>query len=142
MSDRFKWLLWGGWLLAGFFLLALPVFLPSFPGALITPIGISTAAMFVLSFPASVLAFLLSPIIELVVGVNANSIAGMYLDLNIIFLLGAVQWFWAVPRFLRGKRAIEVSEAAALPQYVPPVDVEAFDADARTPIERVFDDEK
>ena len=142
MSERFKWPLWGAWLAAGFFLLALPVFLPSFPNALVTPIGISTAAMFVLSFPASVLALLVSPVAELIFGVSSQSIAGMYLNLNIIFLLGAVQWFWAVPRFLRGKQAMEVSEVAALPQYMPQVDVEAFDADARTPVERVFGDEE
>lgn len=142
MTERLQWFFGGGWLLAGLFLLALPVFLPSFPGALVTPIGISTGAMFVLSFPASVLSLLLSPIIELIFGVNPDSIAGMYLNLNILFLLGTVQWLWVVPKFLRGNTAMQNSKAASLSQYVPPVDVEAFDSESRTPVERVFNDEK
>jgi hypothetical protein len=141
MSERLKWFLWAAWLLAGFFLLALPVFLPSYPGALVTPIGISTAAMFVLSFPASLLSPLLSPIAGLILGVNQNSIAGAYINLNVLFLLGAVQWLVVVPRFLRGKRATQVSETLILPEYVQPI-VEAFDSESRTPVERVFDDEK
>jgi len=142
MIERLRWLLSGAWLLAGFFFLALPVFLPSFPGALITPIGISTGAMVVLSFPAGVLSFLISPVAELIFGVSPQSIAGMYLNLNILFLLGTVQWLWVVPHILRGNRKDHVSETAILPEYVPPVDVVAFDSDARTPVERVFDDEK
>lgn len=143
MSERFNWFLLVGWLLAGFFLLALPVFLPSFPGALVTPIGISTGAMFVLSFPASVISLLISPLVELILGIDPRSIAGMYLNLNVIFLLGVVQWFVVVPRFLSGRRSMQISETSILPEYVPPpVNVEAFDSDARTPVERVFDDEK
>ncbi|HTK27847.1 MAG TPA: hypothetical protein VL327_14880, partial [Pyrinomonadaceae bacterium] len=106
-----------------------------------TPIGISTAAMFVLSFPASLLSPLLSPIAGLILGVNQNSIAGAYINLNVLFLLGAVQWLVVVPRFLRGKRATQVPETSILPEYVQPI-VEAFDSESRTPVERVFDDEK
>ena len=142
MSERLRWFWGGAWLLAGFFFLALPVVLPSFPGALVTPIVISTGAMFDLSFPASVLSFLISPIVELILGVSPQSIAGMYLNLNILLLLGTVQWLWVVPHRLRGNQKDRVSETAILPEYIPPVGVEAFDSESRTPVERVFDVEK
>jgi len=142
MSERLRWFWGGAWLAANFFLLALPVFLPSYPYSLVTPIGISTAAMFTLSFPASVFALVLSPVAELILGIDAHSIGGLYFNLSMIFLLGAVQWFSIVPRIWRGNRKNHLSETAILPEYIPPVAVEAFDSESRTPVERVFDDEK
>jgi hypothetical protein len=148
MDERFKWLLGGAWLLASCFFLILPVFLPSYPSDIgANPIGLSTAAMLVFSFPASLLSFVLSPIAELVLGVDPNSMAGMYLNVKMLFVLGLAQWFWAFPRLVRGKHTAQISEISAseigiLPQYTPPADVDAFDSQSRTPVERVFDDEK
>jgi hypothetical protein len=149
MSERFKWFSSGAWLLASFFLLILPVFVPSYPGAsniILDPISFSTVGMFILSFPSGLVSFLLSPVIDLVLRVDPNSMVGMYLNVKILFALGLAQWFWIVPRLLRRWNARDVSEFSApdvgtLPQYIPPAHVEAFDSKSRTPVERVFDDE-
>lgn len=101
MTERFKLSLSGMWLLVSFFALILPIFLPSYADAsnlTANSIGASTATMFVLSFPSSLFGLPLMFIANYVLGVEPNSMQGMYVNLLMLFVLGLVQWFWIVPR--------------------------------------------
>ena len=102
MTDRFKLTLSGMWLFVGLFSLVLPVFLPSNsfsanPAANV--IGTATATMFILSFPSSLFGIPLLVIVDYALGVDPNTIQGMYVNLFMLFVLGLVQWFWIVPRY-------------------------------------------
>ncbi len=135
------------WLLISALALTLPVFLPSS----VNPqfffqdiIGTVTAAMYILSFPFGLLALPLMFLAKLFLGVNPQTIGGMYINVFLLCVLGYVQWFWLVPRFLRsesrfqilnllgGKPDLKLSEAAASSN------AEFCDSQGRTPVERII----
>ena len=135
------------WLLISALALTLPVFLPSS----VNPqfffqdiIGTVTAAMYILSFPFGLLALPLMFLAKLFLGVNPQTIGGMYINVFLLCVLGYMQWFWIVPRLLRSesrfqmlnllgaKSNLKLSEAAASNN------TEFFDSQERTPVERII----
>lgn len=101
MTDRLKLSLSSMWLIASLFSLALPVFLPSSataPGFVANSIGTATATMFILSFPSSLFGIPLLFVVDHALGVDMNSLQGMYVNLMMLFVLGLIQWFWILPR--------------------------------------------
>ncbi len=135
------------WLSISALALTLPVFLPSS----VNPqfffqdiIGTVTAAMYILSFPFGLLALPLMFLAKLFLGVNPQTIGGMYINVFLLCVLGYVQWFWIVPRLLRSesrfqmlnllgaKSNLKLSEAAASNN------TEFFDSQERTPVERII----
>ena len=147
MKEEFKLNLSPIWLLISALALTLPVFLPSS----VNPqfffqdiIGTVTAAMYILSFPFGLLALPLMFLAKLFLGVNPQTIGGMYINVFLLCVLGYVQWFWIVPRLLRSesrfqmlnllgaKSNLKLSEAAASNN------TEFFDSQERTPVERII----
>lgn len=135
------------WLITSFLCLTLPIFVPSSSnpsGFLTDPLSISTGVMFVLSFPGGLLSLLFSPILDLALGIDPNSIQGMYLDLKLMFVLGLAQWFWVMPR-LRSHRSERSEEdlrsRAMLPEERSSGDYQVFGRESQTPLERVIDDD-
>lgn len=138
------------WLLISALALTLPVFLPSSanPQYLFQDIiGTVTAAMYILSFPFGLLALPLMFLAKIFMGVNPQTIGGMYVNVFLLCVLGYVQWFWIVPRLLRSesrfqilnllgaKSNLKLSEAAASnnPEF--------RDSQERTPVERIIYEE-
>ena len=133
------------WLAISAFALILPVFLPSSANPqnfLENVIGTVTVTMFILSFPISLFGLPAIYFANQVLGVNPNTIGGMYLNVFLLCVLGYVQWFWIVPRVLRnepqfqmlnlfGKPEMQLLEAKAMNNI-------SFDAEGRTPLERVL----
>ena len=133
------------WLMISAFALALPVFLPSSANPqnfLENVIGTVTFTMFILSFPISLFGLPVIYFVNQVLGVNPNTIGGMYLNVFLLCMLGYVQWFWIVPRVIRnepqlqmlnlfGKPEMQLLEAKAMNNI-------SFDAEGRTPLERVL----
>lgn len=150
MSERFKPSLGGIWLLTSLSCLILPVFIPSFAGAatfLQDVIGTMTAVMFALSFPGSLLAIPLTFFGQRLLGIDPNTMAGMYLNLLLLFTLGYVQWFWLVPRIWGTTFAklpsslvhgadLQLSDAAHVHE------VEFFEAASPSRVERMIQDEE
>lgn len=147
MKERFNFSLSPLWILISVAALTLPVFLPSS----VNPqhffqdiIGTVTAAMYILSFPFGLLALPLMFLAKLVLGINPQTIGGMYINIFLLCVLGYAQWFWLVPRLWRsekrfemlnlfgGKSYLKLSEAAAIDNP------EFCDEQGRTPLERVF----
>jgi hypothetical protein len=149
MTERTAWTASVLWLLVSFLCLILPIFVPSSPNPsdyLIDPISISTGVMAILSFPASLLSLLFSPLIDSLFGIDPNSLQGMYLNVKLMFVLGLAQWFWAFPRLLdrsvRERRlALESTDTAALPEHGPADVRQFFSEDPKTPVERVMVDD-
>ena len=83
---------------------------------------------------------------DLVLGLDPNSIKGMYVNLLMLFVLGLVQWFWIVPRVLRSEPAVQALDLLptlrvdALPERTIDMSAEFFDAKETTPLERVLRD--
>ena len=133
------------WLMISAFALILPVFLPSSANPqnfLENVIGTVTVMMFILSFPISLFGLPVIFFANQVLGVDPNTIGGMYLNVFLLCVLGYVQWFWIVPRVLRnepqfqmlnlfGKPEMQLLEGKAM-NNIP------FDADGRTPLEKVI----
>ena len=135
------------WLLISIFSLTLPVFMPSSANPqtfLENVIGTVTVVMFILSFPSSLFGLPVLFFAQGVLSVEANSMAGMYLNLFLLFVLGLVQWFWIVPRVLRKEsylqmiELLEAKSAAPLAGGKIPDDLSFPDTEGKTPIERVF----
>jgi len=135
------------WLLISAAALTLPVFLPSaaHPQYFFQDIiGTVTTSMYILSFPAGLLALPVMFLAKLFLGVNPNTIGGMYVNVFLLCVLGYAQWFWLVPRFLRselrfqmlnllvGKSDLKLSEAAA------GNNAEFCDSQGRTLVERII----
>jgi hypothetical protein len=146
MKEKFNLSLNSLWLTITTAALILPVFLPSsanpeyFFGNVI---GLVTTIMFILSFPACLLGIPLMFLAELVLGVNPNTIGGMYLHLFLFCLLGYVQWFWLVPRFLGNKPHLQILNLLGIKTGLPLseakiTDISFPDDDGKTPIERVL----
>jgi hypothetical protein len=149
MKERFKLSLSGLWLLVSIFSLLLPVFMPSSANAsnfAENAIGTASVSMFILSVPSSLFGLPAMFFAGTVLGVNPNSIEGMYLNLFLLFVFGLAQWLWIVPRVLRneprfqilnlfgGKTEIQLLKAKTA-NNIP-----FCDSDGRTPIERVFEE--
>ena len=127
----------------------LPVFLPSYadPQSFIqNVIGTSTVTMFVLSFPSSLFGIPLLLFAQMALGVDPNTIGGMYLNLFLLFVLGLIQWFWIVPRVRRGEPDMLTLN---LPHNVelrlskgrPVTASEFFDSHLQSPLERALRDD-
>lgn len=147
MKEQFKLNLSPIWLLISAAALTLPVFLPSsvHPQYFFQDIiGTTATAMYILSFPAGLLALPTMFLAELFLGVNPNTIGGMYINVFLLCVLGYVQWFWIVPRIWRNEPRLntlnlfgETAESKLL-QAKAANSIPFCDADGRTPIERVF----
>jgi len=137
------------WSLISAVALTLPVFLPSSgnPQYFFQDIiGTVTTAMYILSFPAGLLALPVMFLAKLFFGVNPQTIGGMYVNVFLLCVLGYVQWFCIVPRLLRsesrlqilnllgGKSDLKLSEAAAINN------AEFCDSQGRTPVERIINE--
>ncbi len=153
MTERFKLSLSGMWLFVSCFSLLLPIFLPSTafssnPAANV--IGTATATMFILSFPSSLFGVPLLFIVDYALGIDPNSIQGMYVNMFVLFVLGLIQWFWIVPRVWRNDPKIEMLNLGSIPAETPvPIFQPAgaftvYDDLKQTPVERVIrrEDEK
>jgi len=150
MTERFKLSLSGMWLLVSLFSLLLPIFLPSSAfssNPATNVIGTATATMFILSFPSSLFGIPLLVIVDYALGVDPNSIQGMYLNLFLLFVLGLVQWFWIVPRVWRHDPDVQVlnlpvlSKLERLPEATRQTEFRTFDERERTPVERIIGDD-
>jgi hypothetical protein len=146
MTERFKTSLLWMWLLVSAVSMVLPIFLPSV-GSSVNPaanvIGTATATMFILSFPSGLFGIPLLIFTDYALGVDPNSIQGMYVNLFLLFVLGSVQWFWIVPRVWRNDPAIQMLAIPASPttDHLPGQRVEsaaAFGSRDLTPLERVI----
>jgi ascorbate-specific PTS system EIIC-type component UlaA len=150
MNDRFKLSLRGIWLSVSVLSLILPVFLPSSSNPqnfLANVIATSTVTMFILSFPSSLFGIPLLFFAQMALGVDPNSIGGMYLNLLLLFVLGLVQWFWIAPRLWRHDpdfqtlnlplrtADFQLHEASGGDNF------EFFDSRSRTPLERVINND-
>lgn len=150
MTERFKLSLSGMWLLASLTSMILPVFVPSHNSLnpVENTIGAATAAMFILSFPSSLFGLPLLFLVNFGLQIDMGSIGGMYVNLLLLFVLGLVQWFWVVPRMFRTDPALQtlhMSDSAPdvrLPEFRETADCPIYDADGRTPIERVLRDDE
>ena len=150
MTERFKLSLSGMWLIASFFSLVLPVFLPSYadaPGLTANTIGAATATMFILSFPSSLFGIPVLYAVNYVLGIDSASIQGMYVNLLMLFFLGIVQWFWIVPRVWRNDPAVQRldlrsgQDAVRLTEVPLESQMDYFDLKDRTPLERALDED-
>ncbi len=103
MPEKLKFRLSSMWLFVSIFTIILPVFIPSYSSfnPATNAIGVATAAMFILSFPSSLFGLVAMMFIDIILGMNPNSIGGLYVNLLVMFTLGLVQWFWIVPRIWR-----------------------------------------
>lgn len=151
MNERFKLSLRGIWLSVSFLSLILPVFLPSSSNPqnfLANVIATSTVTMFILSFPSSLLGIPLLFFAQIALGVDPNSIGGMYINLFLLFVLGLVQWFWIVPRLWRNDpdfQTLNLPLSTAdlqLPEASAGDTFQFFDRDSRTPLERVISNDE
>ena len=135
------------WLVTGLVSLAMPVFLPSWPGStwfVATPIGAATVTMFILSFPISVFGTPVLYLINVFLGIAPSSLQGMYLNLVMLFILGIVQWFWLVPTIWGKNQVIQSLELSAAGSGFlgEPMNtaVSEYDLSGRTPLERALQD--
>lgn len=149
MKDRFRLSLGGLWLATSLFSLILPVFLPTSanPHSFVqNVIGTSTVTMFILSFPSSLFGIPLLYFSQIVLGVDSNSIGGMYLNLFLLFVLGLVQWFWIYPRLWRTEPNLQTLNLPSISEFrlaeTNRGDFEIFDREFRTPLERVFEEKE
>lgn len=151
MTDRFKISLTGMWLIVSSVCLVLPVFLPSAASSAnptANVIGTATATMFILSFPSSLFGIPLLIVVDYALGVDPNSIQGMYVNLLLLFVLGLVQWFWIVPRVWRREPEIQALEISApsvtmgLPAMPAKEHFEVLDDRDRTPFERIMNEDE
>ncbi len=148
MYSDFKLNLSAVWLGASLLSLALPVFISSFDSGsssyFSSVVGSASTSMFILAFPSSLFGLPVLLFAHAVLGVDSASIGGMYLNLFILFVLGAVQWFWIVPRIF-GKAATDIQTLdlpkernAQLLKPQPVNEFEFYDSDDKTPLERAI----
>lgn len=135
MNERLKVILKGLWLIAGVAAVTIPVFVPSVTVGHITgnPIMMALVSMFLLSLPGSLLVFPLSYVIDAGFGFTLRPIEFLYLNVWMLFLIGAVQWFWLVPRMFHRGVIVE-----AIDLSLTEGDVGSFDVNGATPLERVL----
>ena len=133
------------WLTAGALSLALPVFVPSFGwlNPFTDVIGMANLVMFALSFPSSVVAIPWSYSLGSSLGIEPNTMGGRYLAVWVMFLLGAIQWFWLVPKLGRAIKERRKNELAGSADSVRLNESPEFDAartQTTTPLERALND--
>jgi len=149
MTERFKISLSGMWLFVSIFTLIIPVFLPSFAGSANPAthvVGAATASMFILTFPSSLFGIPLLFFVGRTLGVDPNSIEGMYLNIIMMFVLGLIQWFWIVPRVWRRDPDMQVLDLdlpgtfkdSPKTLFRPAHICFAYDEINQTPVERIF----
>ena len=149
MPEKLKFRLSSMWLFVSIFTIILPVFIPSYSSSnpATNAIGVATAAMFILSFPSSLFGLVAMMFVNITLGMNSNSIEGLYVNLLVMFTLGLAQWFWIVPRIWNRDPAFQTVEIGAgwmprqvLPRAVPDEIFPRYDKDGRTPVECVIDE--
>jgi hypothetical protein len=102
--------------------------------------------MFILSFPSSLFALPVLLFAQAILGYDANTIGGMYLNLWLLFAVGLVQWFWIVPRLLRHEPRIQTIEIPRHQGELILAEVKGehvssfYDRRSRTPLERVINE--
>lgn len=134
------------WLSISAFALILPIFMPSSSNPqnfLENVVGTATVTMFILSFPLSLFGLPVLYFVRLLFEINQNSMEGMYLNLFVLFVLGLAQWFWIVPRLTQSKSRFQMLDLIGVnPEAqlleAKPINHAAFDANGRTPLERVL----
>jgi hypothetical protein len=103
--------------------------------------------MFILTFPSSLFGLPLLVFTGSMLGVDPNSISGMYLNLFVMFVLGLAQWFWIVPRIWAKSAKVQVLDIPVDTLHLPPLkfvpaDIfQPYDERDRTPIERLIRDD-
>lgn len=143
MPDRLKLGLGGVWLIAGLSTLILPIFLPSYsgsPGFRGNALAVSTITMFILSFPSSVVAVPLLFMLYVLLGVTTSIGAG-YVNVVVLFVVGLIQWFWMLPRFMERQayfQRLELGDAAGNSRLFARDISSWVDAGGSTPLERVL----
>ena len=108
MKGRMKLSLTGIWVALSAILL--PVFLPSGPRNQFfgNPIDVALGSMFVFSLPGSLVTIPVAAFFDSVgFRFGSSSIASAYLFIVVLFVLGAVQWFWLVPKIFRNRMAVQ-----------------------------------
>ena len=142
MNERLKLSLRGLWLIVSFSAIIIPVFLPSGRSSDLigNPIELALASMFVLSLPSSLVALPVAAFIDALIGLGSTPIGSQYLFILLLFVVGAVQWFWLVPRVFRRESMIQPIELTdrTLNVGLPEVRVSEFDLDGATRLERVL----
>lgn len=147
MKEQTKLNLSPIWLLISATALTLPVFLPSSANPQYffqDIIGTVTTTMYILSFPAGLLALPAMFLAELFFGVNPDTIGGMYVNVFLLCVLGYVQWFWIVPRILRSAPRLNMPDLFDRKSETQLLEAKAensipfSDFEGKTPIERVF----
>jgi len=138
------------WLFVSLLCLLAPVFIPTprYPTDLLNdPIGMSTLVMFILSLPMSLFALPAIMMEVISYGFSPNSVMPAYLNILFLFAVGAVQWFWVVPRLSwKNEPDLQIldlhahTSPAALGEAHINTDFSFFDSDSKTPVERVIDD--
>jgi hypothetical protein len=144
MFDRLKLTLGGVWMIAGVSALLIPIFVPSYPySSDSSPIETATITMFFLSFPTSVIATPLFLMVGAMLQLNYNSIGVAYMNLVALFMVGAVQWFWIVPRVLWRKafvQELDLGQAAGNTRLFARDLTAWLDDQGTTPVERVIEE--
>jgi len=149
MKMSAKWSLSTLWLLASMTALFVPIYIPSAQGAVPifqNAIAMSTAVMYALAFPASLLGVPILYVTQALLGIDPNAIGGKYVNLFIVFLLGVIQWFFIVPRLLRTRHEdsrigeLQGATNAQLRSGDAGINIptDLFDSDLKTPLDRVF----
>ncbi len=136
------------WLAVSALLLILPVFLPSYAqpfNFFANVIGVTSVAMFVLSFPLSLFGLLLMALVKTILAVDSNAIGGIYLQMIIFFALGFVQWFWLAPKIWKKNSEAQspLMQFATANSQLQTADLNNFqtadfDTEGQTPFERVI----
>lgn len=100
------------------------------------------STVIVLSFPTNILAAPIIIFLNIFLETGGSPITALYMNLILFSAVGAVQWFWIIPRWRRNKSGFQSLNlpdgglAAALGE----ARTHAFDCEGRTPLERVIDE--
>ena len=111
MRERVVSKLSSVWMATAVISLILPVFLPSYPDSryqMQNVIGATMITMFALSFPSSLLALPLLLFAQIALGLDPNTISGMYFIVVSFFVIGLAQWFFIVPWVMRTGSDVEI----------------------------------
>ena len=144
MFYRLKLTLGGVWMIAAVSALLIPVLTPSYRHSMDTgAIGTATILMFLLSFPTSVVATPILLMVGALLNLTNDSIGVAYMNLIALFAIGAVQWFWVVPRVLWRKvfvQELDLGNAAGNTRLFARDSSVWLDAQGSTPVERVIEE--
>jgi hypothetical protein len=137
------------WFAITFLLVLLPVFVPSFGGAL-NVINVCLVWMILLSFPCNILVL---PFFALPDFHHSISIGTLYTQLIIFAVISYFQWFVLVPRLAKfARNAVSTNNQAEYDSGVSQLSAAKtecsstnyrqnwYDEQKRTPVERIFED--